>query len=185
MINMKTKLFVLLTTVLLTLPLLAEHRDRGGDKQWTGTPTWYQDVSVSLEGFGSYSVARGDFEDVLKNSASHGKFGAGLALNIFAGQFVGLKIDSVISPIDNIKGSAIDYSSLSGIVRLPTSLHINPYAIVGFGRNWDSDRFNSHVGAGLELHLNKEVAVTGEWRHIFESKADDYDQFRLGIRYAF
>lgn len=184
MINMKTKLFVLLTTVLLTLPLLADHRDRG-DKQWTGTPTWYQDVSVSLEGFGSYSVARGELTDVFKNDLQHGKFGAGLALNIFAGQFVGLKLDSVISPIDDIDGSFVDYSSLSGIVRLPTTIGLNPYGIVGFGRNWESDRFNSHVGAGLELHLNKEVAVTGEWRHIFESKADDYDQFRLGIRYAF
>lgn len=142
-------------------------------------------IEFSAEAFGSYSVARGPLEDVLKRGFAHGKFGGGLAVNAFFGENFGVKLDSLILAIDDDDGATVDYSSASFVVRLPTSIRLDPYALVGVGRNWESERWNTHFGIGAEFNFTDKIALTGEFRHIFESRAPDYDQIRLGLRYKF
>lgn len=144
-----------------------------------------KEVEFSTEVLATYSTARGSFQDILKNDFDHGKFGTGLALNAFFGEHVGVKVDSLFGEVDNVEGSTIDYSSASFVLRFPTVIHVNPYALAGLGRNWDSERWNTHVGVGIGYQLTDQWAVTTEFRHVFESRRLDYDQVRLGLNYKF
>jgi len=148
-------------------------------------PSFSEQISVSLETFGTYSVARGPFEDVLKNGLSGGTFGTGIAVNTFYGDHVGLKLDAIVPAVDDARGSLFDYTSLSFVLRFPTPIRLDPYGLAGVGRNWETDRWNTHVGVGTAFRLTDNVSVLGELRHIFESRGADYTQIRAGLSYKF
>jgi len=142
-------------------------------------------TEISLETYGAYSVARGPFEDLLKHGLGGGTFGTGIAINTFFGEYVGVKLDSTINAAGEISGGFIDYSSASFVLRFPINIKLNPYALAGIGRNWDTERWNTHVGVGVAYALTERVGATAEFRHVFESRAEDYDQIRFGLSYKF
>jgi hypothetical protein len=143
-------------------------------------------TSFQAELFGAYTAAEpGGFSTVLHTPIDHGKFGVGVAGNLWLGQNVGLKLDSVFVALDDVAAATIDYSSASFVLRFPTSIRLDPYGLAGIGRNWESERWNTHVGVGTALRITEYLGANVEARYIFESRRPDALQLRAGLTYSF
>jgi len=142
-------------------------------------------TTFQAETFAAYTALEpGGLDEVLHTNIRQGKFGAGLGLNAWFGEHVGLKLDSVISAVDDFKGAAVDYSSLSFALRFPTSIRIDPYGIVGVGRNWELDNWNTHIGLGAQARITDHAYAGAEARYIWDPHADAL-QLRAFLGYSF
>jgi len=142
-------------------------------------------TTFQAETFAAYTAAEPNgLDEVLHTPIDHGKFGTGLAANVFFGEHVGLKLDSVFTAVDDFKGAAIDYSSASFVLRFPTSIHLDPYGLVGIGRNWEFDNWNTHIGLGAQARITQHAYAGAEARYIWDPHADAL-QLRAFLGYSF
>jgi|SRR5690625_2872046 len=94
----------------------------------------------------------------------------------------------------------------SALLHVPISQRIMPYGIAGGGiyiafQDFDelsiyddntSTEFGFHLGAGLEILIARNIALHGEWRHLFLDHVDEFNRqmlsgnaFTAGVTYYF
>lgn len=137
----------------------------------------------SLDAFGTYTDAR---PNGLDGSLRGGNYGAGLAATYFFHVNAGLQFDSTVADVTDITGGLFDHSAVSLVVRYPLG-SIAPYVAAGGGRDWNAHTFDTHVAAGAEWRLSKNLGAIGEARWIFGTQDSQPDalQFRAGLRFTF
>lgn len=146
----------------------------------------YPDQEFTIDLFAAYADQKEKFNDTFDESLRGGRFGAGLGVNYFFTRNLGIGADAF--GIDNNDGDDIvDAANASLIFRLPIDVaHLAPYAFGGGGRQWEGrDTWTAHVGAGLEVRLNRHTGIFLDGRHVFTDEGGDYALIRSGLRFAF
>lgn len=146
----------------------------------------YPDQEFTVDLFGVYADQKDKFKDSFRESMKGGRWGAGLGINYFFTRFMGIGADAF--GIDNRNGDDIvDAANASFILRLPIDVaHLAPYAFGGGGHQWEGpDTWTAHVGAGLEVRLNRHTGIFIDGRHVFVDKGSEYALIRSGLRFAF
>ena len=145
----------------------------------------YRANEVTLDVYGAYTVPEpGGIGKLLKTDLHHGKFGAGLGSTYWLSRNIGLSLDATAPALDDLSALVFDQVSLSLNARFPLG-HFAPYVLAGAGRNFESDSWNTHVGAGLEWRFNRSSGVFADARYVFASREPDSLMIRSGIRFAF
>jgi hypothetical protein len=119
-----------------------------------------------------------------------GALGGGLGLNYFITKYFGVGIDDSLGGTVGGNGASGAIDNLQGnlIGRLPIeSLHLAPYALVGGGATWGSNRGqgNGNVGGGLEYRINRGLGLFGDYRWLYGSNNLSENLFRAGVRFVF
>jgi len=119
-----------------------------------------------------------------------GALGGGLGLSYFFTKYFGVGIDNTLGGTVGGNGTTGVLDNLQGnlIGRLPIeSLHLAPYALVGGGATWGSNRgqANGNVGGGLEYRNNRGLGLFGDYRWLYGSNNLSENLFRAGLRFVF
>lgn len=126
--------------------------------------SWYKDVSLTLNAFGQYSVPMRRATDILKADYAHGKFGAGIGATLGLGEHVFVEADSIVSPVDDVRGAFVDSSSFGGGLRFPTPIYVVPAFSAGAHRNWESEDWGLYAKVALGLDLKQvKLSAFAKW----------------------
>ena len=109
--------------------------------------------------------------------------GAGVAVNYFFTQNVGVEVDATWAFTD----STVHTLNGSLVLRVPIiSACIAPYALVGGGVHTNGETYGTlHAGGGLDVRLANCFGIFADARYTWADQDDDYTIVRAGIRMNF
>lgn len=140
-------------------------------------------VQVDVEPYASYSKERGSVTDIWKHGFKDGTYGAGLAATTWFGDHVGVRLSGESLDAENVSG--IDYASVTGLLRFPTTLRLDPYAGAGVGFDVERERYEGQIEAGLYWRVMERFYARGAYRHTFGSKRGDWGSILAGVGVRF
>jgi hypothetical protein len=123
----------------------------------------------------------------IQRDYTHNAFGGGAGVNYYLTRNLGLGVEG-----DWLAGSsAINEIAGSLIYRFPfeNASHSSgwaPYLFLGGGGQFDGQNIGfAHAGGGVEIRLNRSLAIFTDGRYILHDDEINYALFRLGVRVIF
>jgi len=117
-----------------------------------------------------------------KGGADKSAWGAGIGVNYFLTERIGFGADTYADAF------TVPYLlNASVMYRYPIQeWRLAPYAIAGFGRQWEHGaQWTGHFGGGADYRLKDMTSVFAEIRGVFPETTGDYAVFRFGFRFIF
>lgn len=185
------------TTTIVNEPAGANYHDTSTSPGWNMRDRFtydrdedtelYPDQETTFDLFAAYGNHKSKFNDAFDTTQRrNGVWGAGVGVNFFFAKFFGVGLDAFGL---NNDGGLVDAANASLIARLPIDLlHMAPYVFGGGGRQFEGpDSWTAHVGAGLEVRLNRHTGIFLDGRYVFAKRhsVSDYTLLRSGLRFAF
>jgi hypothetical protein len=133
-----------------------------------------QQIGLSYDVFGIYATRDKDGND-------DGVFGPGVGVNYLFTPRIGAGLDTYSD------GIRLPYMlNASVIYRFVNSSMFTPYALAGFGRQWEhAAQWTGHFGGGAEynLKIGQSVFLDGRW--VLPEETSSYGVIRFGVRLRF
>lgn len=151
---------------------------------------------------GALAIGIDQFDDV----PSGDKYDAGFGLDVWVGSRIHrhVAVEGQLSYLDgfDLKGTGVEFSHLNGTANLklyPFDGMVQPYAVVGAGlgrfeiQEEDGFTFSDtggvmRVGAGVDIYLNKRIALVGGVGYLFTAGDivdNDVLELKFGLQYRF
>lgn len=166
---MRNKIIIAVIAIVTALPTQAEDM--------------FTDGETSVDLAGTYTAAQpGGPAEVFDTNARHGDFGVSVGVSHFLTKHIGLSLDATVPAVDDVSGVLVENVSLGVVARLPLG-KVAPYVEAGGGRDFETDRWTTHAGTGVEWRFTRNLSSFVGARYTFASSHGEDDlQFRVGIR---
>lgn len=123
------------------------------------------------------------------NGRNANGIGGNLGLNYFITRYIGIGVDNTVGGwVGSGNNGAFDNLQGNLILRYPIeSLHLAPYALVGGGATWGSNRGqgNGNVGGGIEYRFTRNIGTFVDSRYLYGNNSLNSSLTRIGLRFSF